>query len=41
MRILITGGSGFIGSQLIKMLSEHQLLVLTRDITKAHAHFSA
>ncbi|MDE1513446.1 TIGR01777 family protein [Vibrio sp. HDW18] len=41
MRILITGGSGFIGSQLIKMLSGHQLLVLTRDITKAHAHFSA
>jgi len=33
MRILITGGTGFIGSSLIKKLanSKHQILALTRQ----------
>lgn len=44
MHILITGGTGFIGKNLIKHLTEHQLTLLTRDIKKAkqtlqHARF--
>nr|P24550.1 RecName: Full=Protein Rcp; AltName: Full=Protein SulA [Vibrio cholerae O1 biovar El Tor str. N16961]CAA39495.1 rcp [Vibrio cholerae]CAA43656.1 SulA protein [Vibrio cholerae O1 biovar El Tor] len=40
MRILITGGTGFVGFQLIKLLSSHELLVLTRDLTKAAQRFA-
>lgn len=41
MRILITGGTGFIGFELIKLLSSHELLILTRDIPKAIQRFAA
>lgn len=36
MQILLTGGTGFIGSELIKQLSTHQIVLLTRstDIAK-------
>lgn len=45
MHILITGGTGFIGSELIKHFTGHQLTVLTRSISQAkkalkHADFS-
>ncbi|HDZ3770857.1 TPA: TIGR01777 family oxidoreductase [Vibrio cholerae] len=40
MRILITGGTGFVGFELIKLLSSHELLVLTRDLTKAAQRFA-
>lgn len=45
MHILITGGTGFIGSELIKHLTGHQITVLTRSPRKAkhalkHADFS-
>jgi len=38
MKILITGGTGFIGQALIKQLEllNHQVLVLSRNKTKAH-----
>ncbi|TVP15335.1 TIGR01777 family oxidoreductase [Shewanella sp. KCT] len=37
MRILITGGTGFIGKALVKALEgEHQLTLLTRSAGKAH-----
>lgn len=35
MRILLTGGTGFIGSELIKHLTRHQVVLLTRDIKAA------
>ena len=35
MRILLTGGTGFIGSQLVKHLITHQIVLLTRNISKA------
>ncbi|WP_413284915.1 TIGR01777 family oxidoreductase [Vibrio sp. MA40-2] len=35
MRILLTGGTGFIGSELIKHLSTHQIVLLTRDLVSA------
>lgn len=35
MHILITGGTGFIGSELIKHFTGHQLTVLTRSISQA------
>ncbi|CAM4013604.1 TIGR01777 family oxidoreductase [Vibrio neonatus] len=35
MRILITGGTGFIGRSLIKQLIPHQMTILTRDCDKA------
>lgn len=35
MQILLTGGTGFIGSELIKHLSTHQIVLLTRDISAA------
>ena len=35
MKILITGGTGFIGRHFIKKFSQHQFLVLSRDIEKA------
>ncbi len=31
MQILITGATGFIGKELLKLLASHQLVVLTRD----------
>ncbi|MDP4492427.1 TIGR01777 family oxidoreductase [Vibrio sp. AH4] len=40
MRILITGGTGFIGFELIKLLSTHELVVLTRDMAKAALRFA-
>lgn len=43
MKILITGGTGFIGRELIKLLMTHDLVVLTRNraqakATLAHVH---
>lgn len=37
MRILVTGGSGFIGSAIVKKLStrNHEVIVLTRNVAKA------
>lgn len=35
MQILITGATGFIGTTLLKSLSTHQLVLLTRDRAKA------
>lgn len=35
MKILITGGTGFIGRHFIKKFSQHQFVVLSRDIDKA------
>ncbi len=35
MQILLTGGSGFIGSELVKHLSTHQIILLTRNIESA------
>jgi uncharacterized protein (TIGR01777 family) len=35
MRILITGATGFVGKRLVKSLSEHQLIILTRNINNA------
>ncbi len=42
-RYLITGGSGFIGTQLIKQLltEEHEVTVLTRDEMKTQNHFES
>src|SRR6056300_1063930 len=35
MKILITGGTGFIGSNFIKQFPDHQYIVLARDINRA------
>ena len=35
MQILLTGGTGFIGFELIKLLSDKNIILLTRDIEKA------
>ena len=35
MNILITGATGFIGSNLIEKFKSHNITILTRDITKA------
>jgi uncharacterized protein (TIGR01777 family) len=35
MNILITGGSGFLGSSLIKRFSDYQYTILSRDISRA------
>ncbi len=35
MKILITGGTGFIGSNFIKRYPNHQFIVLSRDINRA------
>jgi uncharacterized protein len=35
MKILITGGTGLIGSELIKYLAHHSIVLLTRDPVKA------
>jgi len=37
MRILVTGGTGLIGSELLKYLTPNQLCILTRDREKAKA----
>ncbi|RXJ73882.1 TIGR01777 family protein [Veronia nyctiphanis] len=39
MRILLTGGTGLIGRQLTKRLADHQLTVLTRNISRARQQF--
>lgn len=44
MQILLTGGTGFIGSELLKQLSSHKIILLSRNITEAkfklqHADF--
>ncbi|HHX8652904.1 TIGR01777 family protein [Vibrio diabolicus] len=35
MKILLTGGTGFIGSELLKLLSTHQVMLLTRSPEQA------
>ena len=35
MKILLTGGTGFIGSELMKLLTTHQVLLLTRNPAQA------
>ncbi|HAS6347886.1 TIGR01777 family oxidoreductase [Vibrio sp. IRLE0018] len=35
MKILLTGGTGFIGSELLKALSSHHVVLLTRDVDLA------
>lgn len=40
MRILLTGGTGFIGSELIKQLMTNEIVLLTRDIEKARQTLS-
>ncbi|CAM2813634.1 TIGR01777 family protein [Vibrio mytili] len=35
MKILLTGGTGFIGSELLKLLTTHQVVLLTRSPEKA------
>lgn len=35
MKILITGATGFVGKQLVKSLSDHQLVILTRNINNS------
>ncbi|WP_319536439.1 TIGR01777 family oxidoreductase [uncultured Vibrio sp.] len=38
MKILLTGGTGFIGSELLKLLTIHQVVLLTRSPEKARQH---
>ena len=42
-RYLITGGSGFIGTELVKqlLLENHDVTILTRDEVKTAKHFAA
>ncbi len=35
MKILLTGGTGFIGSELLKLLTTHQVILLTRNPAQA------
>jgi uncharacterized protein (TIGR01777 family) len=35
MKILVTGGTGFIGKELVKLLRQHRLTILTRDSDRA------
>ncbi|MDR9830848.1 TIGR01777 family oxidoreductase [Vibrio sp. FNV 38] len=35
MKILLTGGTGFIGQELLKVLSTHTVVILTRNTSKA------
>jgi len=41
MEILLTGGTGFIGSELLKHLSNDHIVLLTRNIEKAKTKFLA
>ncbi len=38
MKILLTGGTGFIGSELLKLLTTHQIVLLTRSPDQAKQH---
>ncbi|MDF2155932.1 TIGR01777 family oxidoreductase [Vibrio sp. CAU 1672] len=38
MKILLTGGTGFIGSELMKLLTTHQVTLLTRNKERARQH---
>ncbi|MGP8306567.1 TIGR01777 family oxidoreductase [Vibrio sp. YIC-376] len=38
MNILLTGGTGFIGSELLKLLTTHHVVLLTRSPEKARQH---
>ncbi|ANQ16422.1 TIGR01777 family oxidoreductase [Vibrio natriegens] len=38
MKILLTGGTGFIGSELLKLLTTHHVVLLTRSPQKAKQH---
>ncbi len=40
MKILLTGGTGFIGSELLKLLTTHQVVLLTRSPEKAKLHLN-
>lgn len=40
MKILLTGGTGFIGSELLKLLTTHQVVLLTRSPEKAKQHLN-
>ncbi|MDN3613533.1 MAG: TIGR01777 family oxidoreductase [Vibrio gallaecicus] len=40
MKILLTGGTGFIGSELIKSWNTHEVTLLTRDPSKAKQNLS-
>ncbi|MCU7370223.1 hypothetical protein PEC18_04895 [Paucibacter sp. O1-1] len=37
MKILITGATGFVGQQLVGSLTQHQLVILSRNIIAAKA----
>ncbi|MBR9729247.1 TIGR01777 family oxidoreductase [Shewanella intestini] len=41
MKILITGATGFVGHQLVNALTEHQLLILSRNPKQAQAKLGA
>jgi uncharacterized protein (TIGR01777 family) len=41
MRILITGATGFVGKQLVKSLGDHQLTILTRNVSNAKSHLGS
>ncbi len=40
MKILLTGGTGFIGSELLKLLTTHHVVLLTRSPQKAKQHLN-
>ncbi len=40
MKILLTGGTGFIGSELLKLLTTHQVVLLTRSPEQAKQHLN-
>ncbi len=40
MKILLTGGTGFIGSELLKLLTTHHVVLLTRSPEKAKQHLN-
>ncbi|MEZ9231878.1 TIGR01777 family oxidoreductase [Vibrio amylolyticus] len=40
MKLLLTGGTGFIGQELLKNLNTHQIVILTRNISMAKTKLS-